>query len=127
MERKAFLTGEVLADAKERVFQNADLCVVPSFTENFAIVVAEALARAVPVIASHGTPWQAVEPHGCGVWIDNSPESLAAAIARLRSGPLREMGARGREWMQRDFSWDTIGARMMAVYTDLYNAGPAAR
>ena len=128
LEGSVVLAGEVLDDAKERVFQNADLCVVPSFTENFAIVVAEALARAVPVIASHGTPWQAVEQHGCGMWIDNSPESLAAAIARLRSAPLREMGARGRQWMERDFSWDTIGARMMAVYAGLldHSAGSAA-
>lgn len=129
LDGKAVLAGEVLGDAKERVFQDADLCVVPSFTENFAIVVAEALARAVPVIASRGTPWQAVEDHGCGMWIDNRPESLAVAIARLRSAPLREMGARGREWMQRDFSWDTIGARMMAVYTGLldHNTGAPAR
>jgi hypothetical protein len=38
---------------------------------------------------------------------------------RLRSAPLRDMGMRGREWMQRDFSWDMIGARMLAVYADL--------
>jgi glycosyltransferase involved in cell wall biosynthesis len=117
--RKAIMAGEVLGDAKERVFQEADLCVVPSFTENFAIVVAEALARGVPVIASHGTPWQAVEQHGCGIWVENSPESLVASIHRLRSAPLRDMGMRGREWMQREFSWNTIGARMLAMYDDL--------
>ena len=116
LEGKAVMAGEVLDEAKERVFQNADLCVVPSFTENFGIVVAEALARAVPVIASRGTPWQAIEQHGCGLWIDNSPACLAAAIAQLRSAPLREMGMRGRQWMQLDFSWDTIGARMLALY-----------
>ncbi len=126
---KAFMAGEVLDDAKERVFQQADVCVAPSFTENFAIVVAEALARAVPVIAGRGTPWQGVEQHGCGLWIDNSPESIAAAITRFRSAPLRDMGMRGREWMQREFSWDTIGARMLAVYTELLApiAGAAAR
>ena len=95
---------------------------VPSFTENFAIVVAEALAHAVPVIAGRGTPWQGVEQHDCGLWIDNSPESIAAAITRLRSAPRRDMGMRGREWMQRDFSWDTIGARMLAVYAGLLAA-----
>jgi glycosyltransferase involved in cell wall biosynthesis len=127
LEGKAVMAGEVLNDAKERAFQNADLCVVPSFTENFAIVVAEALARAVPVIASRGTPWQAIEQHNCGLWIDNRPESLAAAIAQLRSAPLREMGMRGRQWMQRDFSWDTIGARMLAVYQELAQPKAVAR
>ncbi len=119
LEGKATLAGEVLGEAKERAFQSADLCVVASFTENFAMVVAEALARAVPVIASRGTPWQEVEENGCGLWIDNHPESLAAGISRLRSAPLREMGLRGREWMQRDFSWDAIGARMTALYQGL--------
>jgi glycosyltransferase involved in cell wall biosynthesis len=125
LEGKAVMAGEVLAEAKERAFQNADLCVVPSFTENFGIVVAEALARALPVIASRGTPWPAIEQHGCGLWIDNRPDCLAAAIAQMRSAPLREMGRRGRQWMQRDFSWDTIGARMLATYQELAqpNAG----
>ena len=91
-------------------------------------MVAEALAHALPVIAGRGTPWQGVEQHGCGLWIDNSPESIAAAITRLRSAPRREMGMRGREWMQREFSWDTIGARMLDVYTELLErkAGAAA-
>ncbi len=129
VDDKAVMVGEVLDDAKERAFQQADVCVTPSYTENFAIVVAEALARAVPVIASRGTPWQGVEQHGCGLWIDNSPAIIAAAITRLRSAPLRDMGMRGREWMQREFSWDTIGARMLDVYTGLLarNADAAAR
>jgi glycosyltransferase involved in cell wall biosynthesis len=129
LEGKAVMAGEVLGEAKERTFQNADVCVVPSFTENFAIVVAEALARALPVIASRGTPWQAMEQHSCGLWIDNCRESLAAAIAQLRSAPLREMGLRGRQWMQRDFSWETIAARMFSLYQELAqaNAGAVAR
>jgi glycosyltransferase involved in cell wall biosynthesis len=119
LDEMVTMTGEVRDDAKERVYRQADICMVPSFTENFALVVAEALARAVPVIASRGTPWQAVERKGCGRWVENSPESLASAITQLRSMPMREMGRRGREWMQQDFSWDTIGARMVAVYREL--------
>jgi len=116
---KVMLAGEVLNDDKEAVFRKADLCVVPSYTENFAIVVAEALARAVPVIASYGTPWREVEKHGCGLWVDNSAASLAAAITQLYKAPLREMGARGRTWMEREFSWQSIGARMLGLYEEV--------
>ncbi|MGZ4833485.1 MAG: glycosyltransferase [Terriglobales bacterium] len=119
LDEMVTMRGEVCDDAKERVYRQADICMVPSFTENFALVVAEALARGVPVIASRGTPWQAVERKSCGRWVENSPESLASAITQLRSMPMREMGRRGREWMQQDFSWDTIGARMVAVYREL--------
>ncbi len=113
------MTGEVLGDDKECVFRTADVCVAPSHTENFAIVVAEALAHAVPVIASRGTPWRDVEKHGCGLWVDNSPASLAAAITQLHGAPLRDMGARGRAWMEREFSWQSIGARMLGLYEEV--------
>ena len=43
------------------------------------MVVAEALGHGVPVVVSRGTPWQRVEREGCGLWVGNRPEELAAA------------------------------------------------
>ena len=93
------MMGHVSGDAKREFFESADVLIVPSHTENFGLVVAEALAHGVPVIASRGTPWRRVEDIGCGLWVENDPESLAAAIQRISAMPLREMGRRGREWM----------------------------
>ena len=39
-------------------FDSADIMILPSFNENFGIVVAEALARGLPVITTKGTPWE---------------------------------------------------------------------
>ena len=111
--------GAVDAAAKRRAFEAADLLVLPSHSESFGIVAAEALAHGVPVIAGYGTPWSGLEANGCGLWTDNSPEALAAAIRRAQSMPLREMGQRGREWMREDFGWDGIAQHMLAVYRDL--------
>lgn len=83
------------------------------------MVVAEALAHGVPVIASRGTPWEAVEDEGCGLWVDNAPQQLARAIERAGAMDLAAMGARGREWMRREFSWDVVSANMMRVYRSL--------
>src|SRR5262249_12057320 len=54
LESSVSLVGEVLGEEKERLFWNSDILVMPSYTENFAVVVAEALAHAVPVISSRG-------------------------------------------------------------------------
>ena len=43
----------------------------------------------------------------------------AAAIQRIHSMPLREMGIRGREWMQREFAWDSLAEKMADVYRHL--------
>lgn len=108
--------GAVTGGAKERLFAESDVLVLPSHSENFGMVVAEALARQVPVIASRGAPWQRVEEAGCGLWVDNHPESLANAIRRIAQLPRLEMGARGRAWMQREFSWETVAQEMLRVY-----------
>jgi glycosyltransferase involved in cell wall biosynthesis len=113
------LLGEVRDGAKEEVFRAADVLVMPSFTENFGVVVAEALARCVPVIASKGTPWRAVEQHGCGLYVDNSPESLARSIQRISTMPLHQMGEKGRRWMITNFSWPEIALRMFRAYRSL--------
>jgi glycosyltransferase involved in cell wall biosynthesis len=100
-------------------FMEADVCVVPSHTENFGLVVAEALAHAVPVIASTGTPWRELQERGCGFWVDNSPERLAAAIDEIARCDLPLMGQRGREWMQREYKWEAIAARTFELYREM--------
>jgi glycosyltransferase involved in cell wall biosynthesis len=111
--------GEVHNRAKRAFFEGINLLVVPSHTENFALVVAEALASGIPVIASQGTPWAAVEEKGCGLWAKNSPADLAQAIQRMSNAPLATMGARGREWMAADFSWSGVARAMCNTYSSL--------
>src|SRR3954452_17239518 len=101
---KIQMPGAVTGDEKENVFMNADVVIVPSYTENFAMVVAEALAYGIPVIASTGTPWKRLAEMGCGLWVDNQPDSLAQAIKEISRMPLREMGLKGREWMRQEFA-----------------------
>jgi glycosyltransferase involved in cell wall biosynthesis len=88
--------------------------------------IAEALVRGVPVIASSRTPWRRVEEMRCGLWVDNSAESLAEAIRRIRRMPVAEMGRRGREWMQTEFTWESKARRMAALYSELAGVKPAA-
>jgi len=111
--------GLVTDEAKESQFHQADVVVVPSFKEAFCMVVAEALAHGVPVIASRGTPWSRLEEMGCGLWVNNDASSLAEAITRAANMPRDEMGRRGREWMKREFSWPVIADQMVAQYREL--------
>jgi glycosyltransferase involved in cell wall biosynthesis len=71
------------------------------------------------VIASTGTPWARLAERGCGRWVDNSPESLARAIAEMRKERLAEMGSRGRKWMQEEFGWDAVAREMRELYRAL--------
>jgi glycosyltransferase involved in cell wall biosynthesis len=116
----------VAGDAKIAAYQQANLFVLPTFNENFAVTVAEALAAGTPVIATKGAPWRALQSEGCGWWIDHGVDPLAAALASamgMTREALQAMGARGRTWMARDFSWDRVANDMLDVYRWLVLGG----
>lgn len=118
--------GEINGQAKYDFLTVADIYVLPSHTENFGITVAEALACGTPTIASQGTPWEGLETEKCGKWVPIGVEPLAEALLELTSLTDEEraaMGKCGRAWIQRDFSWDGIGAKMKAAYAWLLGQG----
>jgi glycosyltransferase involved in cell wall biosynthesis len=113
------IEGPVYGDTKLGVMRAAEVFVLPSLNENFAITVAEALAVGTPVIATKGAPWSGLETEGCGWWIDHGVEPLAAALAKSMSMPrtaLKAMGAKGQAWVARDFSWGRVARNMLDVY-----------
>src|ERR1035437_461808 len=72
--------GSIDGSAKWDLYRSADLFVLPSFTENFGLVVAEALACGVPAITTKGAPWQSLQTRGCGWWVDIGFEPLVAVL-----------------------------------------------
>jgi glycosyltransferase involved in cell wall biosynthesis len=116
LKKRVVFHGFVQGQQKTEAWMRADVCVVPSHSENFSNVVTEALAFGVPVIVSKGAPWAEVESVGCGLWVENTPESLANAIDRIRQSDLARMGANGRLWVSQAFTWDAVARTMLDTY-----------
>ena len=119
-------TGPVYGALKKELFAACDLFVLPTFSENFGIVIAESLASGKPVITTKGTPWRELETCGCGWWIDIGQDPLERAIRQaldLSDDTRVEMGARGRELIEKSYSWPKIAAEMVDVYRWLAGQG----
>lgn len=98
---------------------SASLVVLPSHSENFGNVVAEALAHSVPVLTTENTPWEGINEIGAGRCISADISGLQTALRDLCSlseAELGEMGRNGRAWMEREFSWNRVATEMNAVY-----------
>jgi glycosyltransferase involved in cell wall biosynthesis len=111
--------GPRAGQEKDLTFASASLFVLPSRSENFALTVLEALSHGVPVIATKGTPWARLPENHCGWWIDHGVESLAATLAhamRLPPGALEGMGARGRDWVSHEFTWEKTARSFDHLY-----------
>lgn len=106
-------------DAKWTAMAEADLFILPSHSENFGIVVAEALASGTPVITTTGTPWAGLLEHQCGWWVEPEVDALAEALnaaTALNQETRRAMGHRGRDWVAEEFAWPAIAEKTLEFY-----------
>ncbi len=119
--------GEVDGDAKWKLYSNADLFVLPSHSENFGMVVAEALGCGLPVITTQDTPWEELSARRCGWWVKTMAETLADALRDATSrtdSERREMGLRGQALVEERYTWPGVAAQMKSVYEWMMKTGP---
>lgn len=124
--KRIFFAPPQYDEDKTNMFRSADLFVLPSFSENFGVAVAEALAHGVPAVVTRGAPWSGLTTNDAGWWIDNGVVSLAQCLDTAMSLPreaLQDKGYRGREWVANEFSWSRVGHMMAATYSWMNDAG----
>lgn len=110
-----FQTGR----AKDELLSTCSLLVMPSEFENFGNVILEGLVRQIPCIATKGSPWQVLQTYDCGWWIDYNQTAITHAIRQAMSLPtetLNQMGLRGRQLAEEQYSMDSVARRMDELY-----------
>ena len=120
------VVGPLFGEAKEAAYREADLFVLPSYSENFGIVVAEALGYGVPVLTTTGCPWEELQTERCGWWVEPTPTGIQAGLSQALAtsdADLAEMGVRGRHLVEAKYQWPGIAERMLIFYEWLLNGG----
>ncbi|MFC3998731.1 glycosyltransferase family 4 protein [Nocardiopsis sediminis] len=122
-------TGDVPSRELAAHFDAGDVFAMPCRTRNggldvegLGIVYLEASASGIPVVAgdSGGAP-DAVVDGETGVVVDGArPGPTARALIRLLRDPetAAAMGARGRTWVEREWTWDRAADRLDALLAD---------
>ncbi|MQA96537.1 MAG: glycosyltransferase [Streptosporangiales bacterium] len=122
------ITGSVPAAELPAHYAAGDVFAMPCRTrrrgldvEGLGMVYLEASATGLPVVAgdSGGAPDAVLEDETGHVVDGRSPEAVAAAISGLLGDPERArlMGEKGRSWVEREWRWDLVAARLDALLT----------
>lgn len=114
--------GPVDPELKSDLFWDADLFVLPTYSENFGMAIAEALAHGLPVLTTTGAPWPMLRETGCGWRVEPSVDGLAQGLRdATNSAPevLQQMGAKGCSLVSKQFSWNRIANLMCSTYEQI--------
>lgn len=107
-------------------YESADLFVLPTHSENFGSVVIEALAHSVPVICTKEAPWEELETHKCGWWIEDNEDALFNALKEALlstsvakgcdTNMLVSMGKNGFNLVKDKYNWQVVGKTLANAY-----------
>ena len=127
IDRQVSFPGLVTGFDKDLLLQCADLFVLPSFSENFGIAVAEALVAGLPVVITPGIQISSeVAAAKAGLVVPGEVEPIAGAISKLLSAPKlrQEIGANAKRLAQRRYSWKPIAQNLASTYGAIISGSP---
>jgi glycosyltransferase involved in cell wall biosynthesis len=124
LENSVMMTGRLDGAAKWGAYASAEIFLLPSRQENFALTVAEAMHMGVPVlIGSRVNTWPYVKAAGAGIvlneeWIQK--ELNDGILTLLRDcETLRLMGKRGQEYARTNLTWAGAASTLLKCYDEV--------
>ena len=115
-------------DGVAQALREADLLVLPSFAEGVPVVLMEAMAACLPVVATRiaGVPELVIEGETGLLVAAGDDVDLARALVQVLADPekMRHMGAAGREKVSRDFNSKAEAAWLGSLFCSVNSGGP---
>ena len=124
LEKSVLRTGRLDGALKWGAYASADLFLLPSRQENFALTVAEAMQMGVPVIISNRVnTWPFVKEAHAGLVLDENEieNRLENALLWLLAAPaeMQLMGRSGQNYARKNLTWAWATTCLLKCYDDV--------
>jgi glycosyltransferase involved in cell wall biosynthesis len=113
--------GALYGDDKEKLLYNSDIMVLPSFSENYGLVIAEALSRGIPVISSKNTPWEEIKNKNAGWYIDAEKTAISQILENLSKTDLTFRAKNALNLTRENYTWDFVAREFILGVRDSYS------
>lgn len=116
-DKVRFVNG-ISTEQMVQYYAEAAIAVVPSVYEGFGLPAGEAMACGVPVVSTDGGALPEVVGDAGVIVPAKNVDALVGAIDALLRDPQRraELGARGKQRIEKNFCWQVCARQMTAYY-----------
>lgn len=118
------IKGPQFGVSKINTFHQSDIFVLPTFSENFGMAIAEALACGIPVVTTKGAPWSDIEKYNAGRWVEIGVEPLKEgllSLMKLSDSEREERGKNGRRLIEEKYTDKLSALKMYELYEWIIN------
>jgi len=119
---RSVFTGMLTGRDKLEAFVDAEVFVLPSYSENFGMAAVEAMACGIPVVISNKVGIQKeIKENKAGIVVETDPESLFDGIKTLLDNKelRREFAKNGEKLLEEYYNIDKVADMMIKAYEDI--------
>ncbi|MBJ2284975.1 glycosyltransferase family 1 protein [Pseudomonas haemolytica] len=100
-----------------RLMASADALLHGGDQETFGLVILEAMACGIPVVAVAAGAFTEIVDERCGLLCaPNNPKAMADAVRELFGADSRRLGAQARRHVEQHYAWDTVVDSLLGHY-----------
>ncbi len=119
LSKHVIFAGALWEEERDRMYQSADLAVMPSVSEPFGLVPLEALQHGTPSLISHQSGVGEVLTHVLKVDFWDVDEMANKILAALRYPVMRKQMVEEGKWSLHRLSWREVSKKVVQLYRDL--------
>ena len=95
LTKRVYFTGMLTKNIKINYYRASDLFVLPSYSENFGMAIAEAMATKLPVITTKNTPWQEIDRYDAGWFVNLNQKQIDDSLKEALTCKRKELEKKG--------------------------------
>jgi glycosyltransferase involved in cell wall biosynthesis len=110
--------GEILDNDKVSLFNNHDFFILPTFSENFGIVLLESLTCGLPIITTKESSWADIEKENLGFFIEANENSIVNClkkVIKIKPSQYKKLSISSKNYAAK-FDWINISKTAKKIY-----------